>query len=365
VTRFRLRMREPAPPPSAEFAAALVESLSDPVLACDEAGAIVMRNRRARDLLGGTTEAVELPIARALKGEDVRDLQVEVGPNGKRQVVSVSGSAVRGPDGEIRGALIVMTDIGDRATVDDRVRLEGAITANTATGIALIRAADGEIVYVNDALRRMHGYGPGELIGQQISILNGPSDETPEAHFEAVLTGLERDGFWSSEAPKLRKDGTAFWCAVNVSAFVHRTYGAVWVVAETDITERKAAADAVRTADERFRSVFDNAPVGILVVDEDLRVIDANTRFCEMTGYRRDELHGTAYGAIAHPDDAAHEADLLAKLVGGDIPRYRIETRLMSREGDEIRVVQTTTLVRDADGHPLHRIAIVEELRPA
>ena len=121
----------------------------------------------------------------------------------------------------------------------------------------------------------------------------------------------------------------------------------------------------MRVADERFRSVFDDAPVGILVVDDDLRMIDANSRFCEMTGYRRDELVGTPCTTISHPDDLARETELAAKLAGGDIPRYRIEKRFMGKAGDEIRVAQTTTLVRDADGHPLHRIAIVEELRPA
>jgi PAS domain S-box-containing protein len=388
LSRFPFRPRPSAPPAPEGFTAALVENIADPVLACDAQGTIVMHNRRARELLGATTDPVpreqwtqrcpiyrpdgsqvtsmaDLPLAHALRGEDVRDVQLEVRPNGRRHVMSVSGSPVRGPDGDIRGAVIVMNEITDRVEMEGRLRTEGAITANMATGIALMRAVDGEILYANQALERMHGYGPGELVGRQISELNAPGNGSPEEHLQSVLSGLARDGVWSADAPKLRRDGSVFWCAVQVSAFEHREHGTVWIVCQTDITGRKVAEEALRAADERLRSVFEDGPVGIVVIDDDLRMVDANKCFSEITGYRRDELVGRLYTAIGHPADLERENELAAKLVTGEVPRYRMEKRLATKDGEPVRVTQTTTLVRDADGHPLHRIAIVEQLEPA
>jgi PAS domain S-box-containing protein len=304
----------------------------------------------------------DLPLAHALKGESVRDVPLEVRPNGRRHVMNVSGSTVRGPDGEIRGAVIVMREITERVALEDRLRLQGAIAANIAEGIALIRAADGEIVYVNEKWERMFGYEQGELLGEPISLVNAPVGGSPEERAQQMMQALERDGAWSGEVHNVRKDGSYFWCAANVSTFDHPKHGSVWIAVHTDVTERKAAEDAMRQAEERFHQVFEEGPVGIMLVANDLRMTEANQAFCEITGYRRDELVGRHCTEISHPDDLALESELGARLAAGEIPRYRIEKRFVTKPGETVRVAQTTTAVHGAEGEPLYRVAVVEPL---
>jgi PAS domain S-box-containing protein len=382
VSWGRRRGRLPEAPP--ELSSALLESLADPVLACDAEGTIVTYNRRAREVLGAgervpaeewadhcpiyrrdgsqVMRPEELPLAHALRGEEVRDVQLEVRPNGRRHVMNVSGNAVRGPDGVIQGAVIVMRDITERVALEERLCLEGAIAANVAEGIALVRADDGEILYVNEKWDRMFGYEDGELVGRHISLVNAPVDQPPEERAREMMEALERDGVWSGEVHNLRKDGTDFWCATNVSTLEHPRHGTVWIAVHTDITDRKAGEDALRQAEERFRQVFEEGPVGMLLVDNDLRIADANQSFCELTGYGHHELVGTLCTAISHTDDAEREADLGARLAAGRIPRYRIEKRFVTKQGDVVRVAQTTTAVHGADGEPLYRVAMVEPL---
>ena len=255
-----------------------------------------------------------------------------------------------------------MQEITARVAIEERLLLEGAIAANVAEGIVLVRASDGQIVYANDRWERMFGYDHGEPIGHPISIVNAPTGQAPEERAQEIIRAIDRNGTWSGEVHNVRKDGTRFWSAASISTFEHPEHGVVWAAVQTDMTERKAAEEALRAAEERFRQVFEDGPLGILIVDNDLRMIDANQAFSAITGYRREELVGRPSTDISHPDDLALESELGANLAAGEIPRYRIERRFVTKQGEAMPVIQTTTVVRGADGEPLYRVATVEEL---
>lgn len=385
MSSLRARLRKEPLQVSDGLAAALLESLADPVLACDAEGTIVLANQSARTILGfpgdpvppeewtvrcpiyrpdGTqvTRTEELPLAHALEGNDVRDVRLEVRPNGRRRIMSVSGSPVRGPHGEIRGAVIVMREITERVALDERLRLEGAVAAHVADGIALIRASDGEIMYANESWERMFGYEPGELVGERVSRVNAPADEAPEERARKIARALEHDGVWTGDVHNVRKDGTSFWTSASLSAFEDPEQGAVWAVIQTDMTERRVAEETLRESGKRFRQIFDEGPVGTLVLENDLRIADANQAFCDITGYRRDELFGRLLSDIARPDDRGVEGELESRLDDAEIPRYRLEKRLVTKDAEAVLVAQTTTVVRGSDGEALYRVATFEAL---
>ena len=69
----------------------------------------------------------------------------------------------------------------------------------------------------------------------------------------------------------------------------------------TDITERKRTEDELKESEERFRTIFDNAPVGLLVADAgSKKIYTANKMFCQMLGYNREELENLGIADI-HP----------------------------------------------------------------
>jgi PAS domain S-box-containing protein len=381
-----------APPP--DFASALVEHLADGVAACDADGNIVLLNRRAREGSEGFPAHVvippdltqdrwaeyfqlyrpgesellatdDLPLVRALRGETVRDMQLETrGENGMRAVINVSGGPVLDQDGTIQGGVVVIQDFTERVASESKMELGSAIAANIALGVSMVSAVDGDIVYANAQWERLFGYGPGELIGRHISVVNVPTTMSPEERAQEIFAALDRDGVWGGELHNVRKDGTMFWTYANISRFEHPEHGTVWITASTDITDRKAGDSALHNAAERFRAVFEDAPMGIALVGTDRRVVDANRLLCEMVGWRRDELVGRRVDAIVHPDDRDLDADLAARVFNGEIPRYRVEKRYLARNGDVLPAVMTSTVLRAADGRPLYSITFVEEHHP-
>jgi PAS domain S-box-containing protein len=310
----------------------MVEHLADGVVACDADGNIVILNRRAREGSDGFPAHVvvpsaltqdrwaeyfqlyppggsellptdELPLVRALRGEIVRDVQLEAhAADGNRATINVSGGPVLDADGRIQGAVVVLQDFTARAESESRLRLDSAIAANIALGVGMVSAETGEIVYANEQWERLFGYGPGELLGRHISVINAPTSVSPEERAQEIFDALERDGVWGGEVNNVRKDGTLLWTYVNISRFEHSSHGTVWITASTDITDRKAVDSALHTTAERFRAVFDEAPIGIALVDTEERLIDANRVLCELVGRHRDEMIGRALQDVAaHP----------------------------------------------------------------
>jgi PAS domain S-box-containing protein len=387
-------VRRPAPPLSPDFASALVEHLADGVVACDADGSFVLLNRRVRDGADDLTPVAlplnvpldrwaehfqlyppggsqllateDLPLVRALRGETVRDMTLETrfSDNGGRAVLNVSGGPVLDPNGTIQGAVVVMQDITERADSERGSELGNAVAANIALGVSMVRAADGEIVYANEQWERLFGYGPGELIGQHISVVNAATTVSPEERAQELFDALEKGGTWGGEFENVRKDGSRLWTYGNISRFEHPEHGTVWITASIDITDRKAGDRELHDAAERFRLVFEDAPVGIALVGTDRQVMDANRRLCELVGWRRDELVGRPVSMIVHPDDHEVDAELASRVFSGEVPRYRAEKRYVTKAGEVMPAALSATVLRAPDGRPLYWINTIEE-KPA
>jgi PAS domain S-box-containing protein len=362
----------------------LYEDLPVGVIACGRDGENLVFNRSARELFEGTGEELdpdacaeryglytadgdrllrteEIPLQRARRGEQFRDVILTVQPRlGSRRLVSVSGGPVTARGGHAVGAVVVIHDVTDRLAVEDELRFHSAIAEHMAEAVILIKAADGEIVYVNQTAADMFGYTRDELVGVAIAQLNVPTDESPAVLAAEMRDGLQRDGAWSGEIEHVRKDASRFWCSVSVSPFEHPAHGTVWTSVHSDVTARRAADQALRTAEEHFRRVFEDSPVGIVLVGTDLRLIDANPAMCTITEFTRDELVGRRFEDIAHPDDAPGE--LARRALAGEIPQHRVEVRFITKRGEVVRVAQTATVVRGPDDRPAGGLVIVDPI---
>jgi len=130
----------------------------------------------------------------------------------------------------------------------------------------------------------------------------------------------------------------------------------------SEVVERQLAEIALRTSEERFRNILDNVPIGVVYTDLGGRVIQANPRFCELTGYSEGELNALSPTALTHPDDVKSEESLTAQLVAGEIPMYSRHKRCVNRAGDVVWVRSTVSLLRDAKNEPWRIVGVVEDI---
>jgi PAS domain S-box-containing protein len=131
---------------------------------------------------------------------------------------------------------------------------------------------------------------------------------------------------------------------------------------QLEMHEREVAQSALRTSEQRFRNILDNVPIGVVYIDLKGQVIQANPRFCELTGYSAEELLVLPPLAYMSPEDAAQDASFTAELVRGEIPAYRRHQRYIAKNGGTVWVRASMSLLRDAQGQPLHIVGVAEDI---
>ncbi|MFH0990167.1 MAG: PAS domain S-box protein, partial [bacterium] len=236
----------------------------------------------------------------------------------------------------------------ERKKAEEMNNLHSSIMKNIAEGVYLIRLVDGIIVYTNPKFENMFGYDPGEMIGKDVSIVNAPGDKTPEETKKAILDVIMETGEWHGEVENIKKDGTHFWCHANVSLFDHHEYGRVIVSVHTDITERKQAEEACRNAEARYRTLFEQSPNGILLIDSETgKTIEANETVCKQLGYTREEfaaLRISDYEAAEKPEETAKH---IQKVIRDGSDDFETLHRTKSGEIRNVHVWAKTIQLRD------------------
>ncbi|RUL82327.1 PAS domain S-box protein [Tautonia sociabilis] len=128
--------------------------------------------------------------------------------------------------------------------------------------------------------------------------------------------------------------------------------------------ELSEVAATLRQSEERFRGAFEASAIGMALVGPDGRFIRVNRCLCEILGYTESELLATDFQQITHPEDLDKDLELVRQALAGETVGYRLEKRYLHKEGHVIWIVQSVSLVRDARGHPLHFVEMVEDITP-
>lgn len=115
-------------------------------------------------------------------------------------------------------------------------------------------------------------------------------------------------------------------------------------------------------SDNRFRNAFEAAGHGIGFVGLDGRWLQVNEAMCKLVGYSADELRATDYLALSHPDDRKIGRRRDWQIRAGKISRYQLEKRYIRRDGTEVPVLLSVSLVRSDAGEPFYLVAHVVDM---
>lgn len=243
---------------------------------------------------------------------------------------------------------------------EERMRL----VVETA-GDAFVRMdADGVIIAWNAAAEALFGWSRQEATGRRLADTIMPmryraAHDQGLAHYLATgegpllgsrveLEAVHRDGH---EIPmELSVWPVRVGRSVQFNAFVH------------DISERRRSQAALREAEERFRRAFDDAPIGMGLVDREGRILRANRSYCEMLGYSQDALRAMTVAQLNHPDDAEASRELFGRALAGELDRYRVEKRYIHADGHPVWVALNVSAIRDDQGRVDHFIGQIEDI---
>jgi PAS domain S-box-containing protein len=325
--------------------AALVLDRAGTIMYCNPAAERLQRRPRA-EIVGtslGTVSFGERPVdqdsdvwSSILAGEHWSgDIWVNRGDDTKVPVY-VTRSPLFAPDGSVVGVLSLATD----RTTEQEARV--ALVASErrfralfarSSDLAILFAPDGTMIYVSPSIEAVSGLHADELLGSSAWSYVHPAHR--QELMDAVAQRLEPDTPVTGEWRMITATGWR-WFEMTLSDMTDDPAIGGIVGNLRDVTERREALEALRTLAERFRRVFDESPVGKMIVDTDLRVVEVNQALSESLGYPPSDLNGASIDTLVHPSEVNEQRACWEALFGGEVDRFQVHLRYRRAEGPEV-----------------------------
>lgn len=153
----------------------------------------------------------------------------------------------------------------------------------------------------------------------------------------------------SYEVRFLTKSGEARWGLFAGALITYEGEPAV-IATVYDITERKAAEEALSRSEERYSILYHDNPSMYLTLSDDLSILSANQHGAEQLGYTPAELVGQPVFLVVHPDDQARVRRQLESLVRHRSANNELEFRTLRQDGGVIWVHESAGVAQDVDG---------------
>ncbi len=213
-------------------------------------------------------------------------------------------------------------------------------------------STEGKITDVNEATINATGLARNKLIGSDFSDYFTVPEKAKRGYREVFEKGEVRD----YPLTLRRNDGKLIDVLYNASLYKDERgeVAGVFAVAR-DITAHKALEEARRVSEARFATIFNQAPLGVALIDSHTgRIYDVNPRFAEIAGRSIEEMVSIDWMSITHPDDVQKDLDHMALLNAGKILGFNMEKRYVRPDGTYVWINMTIAPLREADVSPRH-----------
>ncbi len=114
--------------------------------------------------------------------------------------------------------------------------------------------------------------------------------------------------------------------------------------------------------EEKFKLVFEHAPLGIALIDPFWKIIDANQKLCELLYYTAEEMEGIDIRQITYSEDLGSTFQFMNKVQNGEINNYEIRKRYVKHNGELLPVLIHSEVIRNQNGDLLYSILMVQDL---
>lgn len=205
--------------------------------------------------------------------------------------------------------------------------------------------SEGRFTAVSPAAVQLWGYSPEELIDRKIFDLVVP-DDLHSTHLSFARIRDDEEDPQPFETRVSKKDGTVVY--ILWSAYWANSEQSMFCVAH-DITDRKLAEDQLRASEARVRSIFESAPVALLVLDNSGRINLLNPRAESMFGYRMEQLVDRHFSSLVPKSSEFNEDQFTRETLEQLVGRVR-ELEAVDREGRLFPIELTFDHYQTAEG---------------
>jgi two-component system cell cycle sensor histidine kinase/response regulator CckA len=279
-------------------------------------------------------------------------------PDGRAAVAIVSATLVRNPRGEPLYYVCQFFDLTRRNEAQERLVANEAKLAE-AQQIARLGSWEWEIatdsVVWSDELYRIYGVRPDRFPGSYGSYLDKVHADDRARVARVIETAVAERRGWSLDYRIVRPDDEVRMIHAR-GEVVLDDHGRPSLVRGTaqDVTESRRVEDALRAAEQLFRRAFDDAPIGMALIDLEGRWLRLNRSIAQMLGRTEQDLRAMRLADVSHPDDRRLDRPLIKELLAGRRRSFAIEKRFMHADGHVIHTLVHVSLMHGDGERPLY-----------
>lgn len=220
------------------------------------------------------------------------------------------------------------------------------------------------IIYIDPILKSLLGYRDEEIGNNWDDWQAKIHPEDVDRLYRALSDyGLGETEQFELEYRMFHKDGTIRWFLSRGSAIKRdKLLPDRLIGSNTDITDRKAIEEALSESDERFRSIFNQAAIGIAQVSLNGQYLQVNQKLCEILGYSEEKLLGQSFLNFVYNEDVEKGKHQIKAMVTGEISTYSFEQRYLNQNRQVVWANITASVVRDVAGKPKYFIQVVQDI---
>lgn len=224
-----------------------------------------------------------------------------------------------------------------------------------------LTAPDGKLLKINNAFAQMLGYTVEEMQSVNFAAITHPDDMAGSRECIRCLMAGERDNY-RLEKRYIHKNKSIVWTDVSTSLLRDGAGKPLYFITTImDTNHRKNMEIAVAESEEKFRSTFEQAQVGVVLVSGDKKFIKVNEKFCKITGYTAEELYAKTFPELTYKDDVEKDIAGVKEVAAGKRDLYQAEKRYVKKDGSIAWATTTVSAVKK-DGKFVNFVAVIEDI---
>jgi len=340
----------------------------------DAEGRVATWNAGAQTLKGYTTEEIlGEPFSRFFTPEDCRDglpqaLMAKAASQGKAESqgwrvrkdggrfwCSATLQALRNDAGELIGYAKITRDMSaereaQQALIESERRFRYLVEGVIDYAIYMLDPS-GVIINWNRGAERIKGYQADDIVGRHFGLFYTPEDRRRGGPARALKIA-EEHGRFEGEGWRMRKDGSRFWASVVIDAiFDDEGHHLGYAKITRDISERKAAEEALAQSERQFRLLVDGVvDYALYMLDPNGIITNWNAGAERIKGYTADEIVGQHVSRFYTPADRAAGRPLHGLHQAATTGRFESEGWRLRKDGSRFWANVVIDAIRDEDG---------------
>lgn len=159
-----------------------------------------------------------------------------------------------------------------------------------------------------------------------------------------------------------RKDGSYYQVETDLQ-LVTQGRQAVFVAIINDITQKKAIETELLRTNSQFKTMFEEAPLGIAIIDSlSGGIYEVNPKFAEIAGRSRHEMRSIDWMSITHPDDVQEDLDNMARLNAGEFNNFSMQKRYQHPDGEYVWINMTVAKMSVEDKSQPRHLCMIQDI---